>query len=415
MIRNRRAGLYTALKCCGALGLALVFGVCGLLTPLSEAQAQIRAEVNSGVVAPTPIAVAPFSSPVANDVGANIAKVVAANLERSGFFRPIPPEAFIETSPAINVQPRFEDWRKINAQALVNGEARIDASGRLQVEFRLWDIYGETQMLGLQFTATPENWRRVAHKISDAIYTKMTGEKGYFDTRIVFVAESGSRSKRVKRLAIMDQDGANPSYLTDGSYTVLTPRFSANSQEITYMAMRADSLKIYLFNIETGRQETLGNFKGMVFAPSFSPDGSKVAFTVDQSGNSDIYIMDLRSRSTTRLTRDPGIDTSPSFSPDGQSLVFNSDRGGSPQLYVMNLDGSNVRRISFGSGRYSTPVWSPRGDLVVFTKQQGGRFHIGIMAPDGSNEKLLTSSYQEEGPTWAPNGRYIMFFREPPG
>jgi TolB protein len=377
----------------------------------SPAKAQIEVDVTKGTIQPLPIAVSPFGG----EHGADIAKVVASDLERSGFFKPIDPNAYIERNVDVNVQPRFPDWRVINAQALVNGAGVMDADGRLRVNFRLWDIYGEQQLLGLQFTATPENWRRVAHKISDAVYEKLTGEKGYFDTRIVFVAESGSKTKRIKRLAIMDQDGANPQYLTDGSYQVMTPRFSSNSQEITYMALGDNFTRIYVFNIETGRQETLGQFNGLVFAPRFSPDGSKVAFSVTKGGNSDIWMMDLRSRNSTRLTADPGIDTSPSFSPDGRSIVFNSDRGGSPQLYVMNTDGSGVRRISRGSGRYNTPVWSPKGDLIAFTKQAGGRFSISVMSPDGSGERALTTSFFEEGPTWAPNGRYIMFHREAPG
>jgi len=389
-------------------------------TPVTFAQAPIRAEVNEGVIAPMPIAI-DIESP-GSDLGDKITKVVMADLERSGFFKPIDPNAFIEQSVAIDATPTFASWKTINAQALANGAARVDADGRLQVDFRLWDVFSEKQLLqqpkellGRSMTATQENWRRIAHKIADTIYEKLTGEEGYFDTRIVFVAESGVRGKRIKRLAIMDQDGANPSYLTDGSYKVMTPRFSADSQEVAYMVLREDSARIYVFNIETGRQESVGQINGMVFAPRFSPDGNKLAYSVAQGGNTDIYVMDLRSRSTRRVTTDPGIDTSPSFSPDGSSIVFNSDRGGSPQLYVMNADGSGVRRLSFGGGSYSTPVYSPKGDKIAFTKQSGGRFSIGVMDAGGGNEKLLTSSFLEEGPTWAPNGRYIMFFREPPG
>jgi TolB protein len=294
---------------------------------------------------------------------------------------------------------------------LVNGQVTVEG-GRLRVDFRLWDVFSEQQLLGLQFTSSPENWRRVAHKISDAVYERLTGEKGYFDTRVVFVAESGGRTSRTKRLAIMDQDGANPSYLTDGSYIVMTPRFSSNSQEITYMALRPEGSSIYLFNLETGRRESLGDFRGMVFAPRFSADGGKVAFSVERGGNSDIFVMDLRSRQSARLTADPGIDTSASFSPDGSRIVFNSDRSGSPQLYIMGSDGSNPRRLTFGGGRYMTPVWSPTGEFIAFTKQSGGQFHIGVMRADGTDERLLTSGYLDEGPTWAPNGRVLMFSRE---
>jgi TolB protein len=394
--------------------LQLVLAAClvlGLTT--ARARADITVNVNQGVTQPLPISIPGFNS--ANTVGADIARVISGDLQRSGLFKPLDPNSFLERNLDVNVQPRFQDWKTIGSQALVNGQVTVDADGRLRVDFRLWDVISEQQLQGLQFTSTPENWRRVAHKIADAVYERLTGEKGYFDTRVVFVAESGSKVKRVKRLAIMDQDGANPSFLTDGSYQVLTPRFSTSTQEITYMALRDTGASLYLFNIETGRQETLGKFPGMVFAPRFSPDGAKVAFSVERGGNSDVYVMDLRSRQSTRLTTDPSIDTSPSFSPDGTKLVFNSDRGGSPQIYVMNADGSGVHRISFGTGRYTTPVWSPRGDFIAFTKQTGGEFHIGVMKPDGSDERILTSSFLDEGPTWAPNGRVLMFFRESPG
>jgi TolB protein len=347
-------------------------------------------------------------------VGADIAGVISANLQRSGLFRPLDPASFIEKDLNAAVQPRFAAWQQINAQALVNGQVTVVGS-RLQVDFRLWDVFAEKQLLGLQFASSPENWRRVAHKISDAVYERLTGEKGYFDTRVVFVAETGARGHKTKRLAIMDQDGANPSYLTDGSAIIMTPRFSSTSQEITYMELRPEGSKIYLLNLDTARRESLGDFKGMVFAPRFSPDGGKVAFSVERGGNSDIFVMDLKNRATARLTFDPAIDTSPSFSPDGSKIAFNSDRSGSPQLYVMSADGSNPHRISFASGRYTTPVWSPTGEFIAFTKQVGNQFSIGVMKPDGTDERILTSSYLDEGPTWAPNGRVLLFTRGSPG
>jgi TolB protein len=388
--------------------MALAALMLGLGGP-GAARADIVVDVNQGVVQPLPIAIPAFSGA---PVGAQISQVITGNLGRSGLFRPLDQSTFQERRLDVNLQPHFDMWKSISAQALLTGQVTSDGDGRLRVDFRLWDVYAGEQLLGLQFTSTPENWRRVAHKISDAVYEKLTGEKGYFDTRIVFVAESGPKAKRIRRLAIMDQDGANPSYLTDGSYMVFTPRFSSNSQEITFMALRPTGASIYLLNIETARQEALGHYPGMVFAPRFSPDGRKVAFSVEKNGNSDIFVMDLGSHATTRVTSDPAIDTSPSFSPDGGQMVFNSDRGGSPQIYVMNADGSGVHRISFGAGRYTAPVWSPDGKMIAFTKQDGGQFHIGVMRADGSDERILTSSYLDEGPTWAPNSRVIMFFRE---
>lgn len=393
---------------------ALLFTALCAITALAiapPARAEIEVNVNRGDVQPLPIAVPGFGG---GQAGNDISQVIAANLQRSGLFRPLDPNSFIEKGLSANVQPRFTDWKTINAQALVNGQVTMEG-GKIRVDFRLWDVFAEQQLLGLQFTASPESWRKVAHKISDAVYERLTGEKGYFDTRIVFVAESGGRGKVTKRLAIMDQDGANPSYLTSGDSIVMTPRFSSNSQEITYMSLKPDSATVYLFNLESGRRESLGSFQGMVFSPRFSPDGGKVIFSVERAGNSDLYVMNLASRTSTRLTTDPSIDTSGSFSPDGARIVFNSDRAGSPQLYVMGADGSGARRISNGGGRYTTPVWSPTGEFIAFTKQTGGEFHIGVMRPDGSDERLLTSSYLDEGPTWAPNGRVLMFSRETPG
>lgn len=378
------------------------------------AQADVRIDITRGRVEPMPIAIPTFAgaSPTEVQVGTDVAGVIRADLERSGLFAPINQAAFIQALPSLDSQPRFADWRAINAQVLVQGAIQQQPDGRLRVAFRLWDVFAGSQIKGQAFVTQPENWRRVAHIISDEIYKRLTGEDGYFDTRIVYVAESGPATERVKRLAIMDQDGANHRYLSDGKALVLTPRFSPTAQEITYMSYYQGIPRVYLFNIDTGRQELLGDFPGMTFAPRFSPDGNKVILSMARDGNSEIYEMDLRTRRTRRLTTHPAIDTSPSYSPDGQQITFNSDRGGSQQIYVMNADGSNVHRISFGDGRYATPVWSPRGDLIAFTKMKGGEFYIGVMRPDGSGERMLSSGFLVESPTWAPNGRVLMFFRQ---
>ena len=297
----------------------------------------------------------------------------------------------------------------------MTGQTRVEADGRLLIQFRLWDVFAQEQIAGFMYRTDPESWRRVAHKVADAVYSALTGESGYFDSRIVFVDETGPKGDRRKRLAIMDQDGANLRYLTSGADLVLTPRFSPTDQEIIYISYAQGQPQVYLFDIETGQREALGNFPGMSFAPRFSPDGRQVVMSLSQSGATDIFAMDLATRRMRRLTNSPAIDTSPSFSPDGRQIVFESDRGGSQQLYVMDAGGGSAKRISFGDGRYGTPVWSPRGDIIAFTKMMGGRFQIGVMRVDGSNESILAESFLDEGPTWAPNGRVLMFFRETPG
>lgn len=392
----------------------LIMGFAILILWLPNAQAELRIDVSRGRVEPLPIAIVNFAGGTAESskYGQQLAQVISANLRRSGLFDPINPRAFIQRQLSVQLLPRFGDWRVINAQALVNGSVDILADGRLRVEFRLWDVFAEVQLEGQSVATAPPNWRRLAHVISDMIYQRLTGESGYFDTRVVYIAESGPATRRMKRLAIMDQDGANHRFLTDGKTLVLTPRFSPTTQEITYLAYYNDRPRVYIFNIDTGQQEVLGDFPGMTFAPRFSPDGKKVIMSLSRDGVTDIYTMDLRTRVANRLTNVPSIDTSPTFAPDGQQIVFNSDRGGTQQLYVMGADGRNVRRISFGKGRYATPVWSPRGDLIAFTKIQGGQFHIGVMRPDGSGERLLTSGFLVEAPTWAPNGRVLIYFKQ---
>jgi len=390
-----------------------------LIAGSSAVRADLHLDITKGKIEPLPIAIPDFAGNAANEIqlGHDLTQVISADLERSGLFQPLDQRAFIEKITTSQAQPRFADWRLINAQALVTGAATMQPDGRARIEFRLWDVLQEQHLTGFGYTTTPQNWRRIAHIIADQIYKRITGEDGYFDTRVVYISETGPADKRVKRLAIMDQDGANHRFLTDGRSLVLTPRFSPspNAQEITYLSYTRGVPRVYLFNIDTGQQEVLGDFPGMTFAPRFSPVGNKVIMSLAINGKTDIWTMDLRTRKATRITDSPAIDTSPSYSPDGKQIVFNSDRGGTQQLYVMNADGGDIKRISgFNSGRYGTPVWSPRGDLIAFTKIEGGQFFIGVMRPDGSGERLLTQAFLVEAPTWAPNGRVLMYFRQTP-
>jgi len=377
------------------------------------ALAELRVDLTRGRIEPLPIALPAFAGGGGDEarVGGDLAQVISADLERSGLFRPIDPHSFIQTVAA-GEGPRFGDWRQINAQALVTGTVQGQSDGRYRVEFRLWDVFAEQQLAGYAYTTTRQNWRRIAHIIADQIYKRITGEEGYFDTRIVYVAESGPAERRVKRLAIMDQDGANNQYLTDGGALVLTPRFSPSAQEVVYLSYASKVPRVYLLNVDTGQQQAMGDFPGMTFAPRFSPDGSRVVFSRSENGASNLFVMGAHGGGAQRLTDGNAINTSPSYSPDGSQIVFNSDRGGSQQLYVMSAGGGEARRISFGSGKYGTPVWSPRGDLIAFTKIDTGSFYIGVMRPDGSGERLLTQDFIVEGPTWAPNGRVLMYFRQ---
>lgn len=388
-----------------------------LVSPPNMAQAEVRIDITRGNIEPLPMAIPEFFGLTATEsqYGRDIADVIQNNLVNSGLFRAIDRQAFNQDSQSLAVRPRFDAWRKIAAQALVSGKVSLETDGRLTVEFRLWDVFAAEYMVGRRYAADADSWRRIAHIVSDEIYRRVTGEEGYFDSQIVYVAKSGPKSKRIHRLAIMDQDGANHRFLTDGSSLVVKPRFSPARKEIVYLDFFNNTPRVYLFNLETGRREVLGPFNGMTFSPRFSPDGNKVVMTFESNGNSEIYTMDLRTRQSRRLTNDPSIDTSPSFSPQGDRIVFESDRGGSQQIYVMDSDGGNQQRVSFGEGRYGSPVWSPRGDLIAFTKILRGEFYIGVMRPDGTGERLLVQGYHNEGPTWSPNGRILMYYTETRG
>ena len=386
----------------------------------TSAQSLIKVDITRGNLDPLPIAISPLhvdSTSEKSDLfdtdklGIEISKIIERNAKSTGLFNPLNRDAFVQKPDIAHLKPRFEDWRLIKAQALVTGKLLVKDK-KLKVEFRLWDLTASKEMLALSFTTTPANWRRVAHIISDKVYERLTGENGYFDTRIIYVSETGPKDQRVKKLALMDQDGHNVKYLTLGNELVLTPRFNPTNQLVTYMSYFKNMPRVYLLDIETGIQEIVGNFPGMTFAPRFSPDGKKIIMSFAKDGNSDIYSMDVETRVVEQITKHPSIDTSPSYSPDGKYVAFNSDRSGLQQIYVMRSDGTGVKRITHGKGLYGTPVWSPRGDLIAFTKVRKGRFYIGVMRSDGTGERLLTENFYQEAPSWSPNGRVLIFYRE---
>lgn len=382
----------------------------------AHADEPLRIDVTEGQIDPVPIAVLDFSSasPEQAAMGKSVAQVITADLDRSGLFRPLDPASFIQGQSAANASIRFADWRLINAQVLLKGSIAPTQDGRLRFEFRLYDVFTEKQMVGFAITATPDAWRRAAHKIADQVYKRVTGEEGYFDTRIAYASRQTIRGKRVERIAVMDQDGANHEFLTDGKSLVLTPRFSPRLDAIAYLNFLNKKPHVYLMKTNTLQNQLLGQFPGMTYAPRFSNDGSQVIMSYAKlDGTSSIYLMNLGNKTIQRLTNEPqSIDTSPCFSPDNSQVVFMSDRVGKPQLYVMSLSDMEPKRISFGPGEYTTPVWSPRGDLIAFTKMHRGVFSLGVMKVDGSDERIITQGYMVDEPTWSPNGRVLMYTRQ---
>ncbi len=386
----------------------------------------VEIDITRGNLDPLPISVSPFFSDQnskeeikknldIDNLGLEISKVIENNLRKTGLFETLDKESFLQKPDIAHLKPRFEDWALIKSQVLITGKVTskiINDKDYIRIEFKLWDVLGAKMVDGFSLTTVPTNWRRVGHKISDKVYERLTGESGYFDTRIIYVAEEGPKTQRVKKLAIMDQDGFNTKYLTLGNELVLTPRFNPTNQMVTYLSYFRNMPRVYLLNIETGKQEVVGDFPGMTFAPRFSPDGKKIIMSLAKDGNSEIWVRNLETNIQEKLTDHPSIDTSPSYSPDGKYITFNSDRSGYQQIYVMRSDGSKVKRISFGKGIYGTPVWSPRGDLIAFTKLHKGKFFIGVMRTDGTGERLLTENFYQEAPSWSPNGRIIIFYRE---
>ncbi|MCV6594838.1 MAG: Tol-Pal system beta propeller repeat protein TolB [Silicimonas sp.] len=404
------------IKFCLSLILAL-----GLAAPLTaqERSGPLRIEITEGVIEPVPIAVAPFlaENAAASDFARRITDVVAADLIGTGLFRNIPESAYISRVSGFDAPVAYADWRAINAEALVVGAVTLSSDNRLLVKFRLFDVFSGAPLgEGLQFAGSTGSWRRVAHKVADQVYARITGESAYFDSRVVYVETTGPKNARQRRLSIMDYDGANVQYLSDASSIVLAPRFSPTGDRVLFTSYESGFPQIYEIAVGATQKRALGlDTDSMTFAPRYAPDGRRVVYSEAKGGNTDLYLLDLQSGKRNRLTSAPSIETAPDFSPDGSQIVFESDRSGGQQLYIMPASGGEPKRISFGQGRYGTPVWSPRGDYIAFTKQNAGRFHIGVMRTDGSAERLLTASFLDEGPTWAPNGRVLMFTRETAG
>ena len=400
--------------------LSRIFVALAILTSPAAAQSPgpLRITITEGVIEPIPVAIPDFvqQNRASNAMAQDISRVIAANLTNTGLFREIPASAHISRVTSFDSTVPYSDWKAINAQALITGAVAVQGN-RLTVQFRLFDVFSDAPLGdGLQFVGTTDGWRRMAHKVSDAVYARITGEAGYFDSRVVFVSETGPKNDRRKRLGIMDYDGANVSFLTSSDTIVLAPRFSPDGEQILYTSYETGFPQVYVMDVATLRRRVISDQGGdMSFAPRFSPDGRTVVYSLSARGNSDIYTLDLRSGQSRRLTSGPSIETAPSFSPDGRQIVFESDRSGSPQIYIMSASGGSAQRVSQGRGRYGTPVWSPRGDLIAFTKQNAGRFHIGVMRTTGTEERLLTGAFLDEGPTWSPNGRVIMFTRESSG
>ena len=394
--------------------VGLILGLASSINPAAAQGAGCTAgtlcfDVSARNFKPMPIAIVEFTGEPGQ--AREVAQVLSNNLKRSGVFEPLDPARHPERNLAFDATPNFNAWNGAGAQALVNGRVIRDGN-RLAIEYRLWDIGGSKQVIGQRHAVDAAAWRRLAHLSADAVYEKLTGETGFFDTRIVFVDETGPKDKRKKRLAIIDSDGANFRTLSSGDELLVTPRFSPKGNQVAFMAFGNGKPQVQVLDLASGRRQAVGDTNQMSFAPRFSPNGGSLVMSVETGGNANLVSVGIGGGGARALTSGGAIDTSPSYSPDGSQIVFESDRGGGQQIYLMSADGGGAKRISFGDGRYSTPVWSPKGDYIAFTKQKSGSFAIGIMKPDGSGERILTEGFHNEGPSWAPNGRYVTFFRD---
>jgi len=388
-----------------------IITLCSLIFNISHSET-LEISITEGEVRKTNIAISEFYS--SNDKTADIIKkinvVMNNNLMSSGLFQTFDKQAFMQKPNEMRFRPKFADWRPLNIEILVTGKV-ILVDDKFKIEMYVWDIIRQKQILSKRYMISGNSWRRLSHLMSDDIYTRVTGETGYFDSRILFVSEQRKNNHRIKKIAIMDLDGANIKYITNGRYIALTPRFSPDREHIAYMSYKKGIPSIYLHNIRNGQVKFLGKFKNMTYAPRFSPDGKKLIFSYAVSGRSNIWVMNIISGKFTQITNNTYIDTSPAYSPDGKNIVFTSNRNGSPQIYSMELSSGKVKRLTIGDGSYTTPVVSPRGDLIAFTKQSNGKFYIGVMNVDGTGERLISNSFLDEGPSFSPNGRTLIFFR----
>jgi TolB protein len=392
--------------------LALICLSLGLTTAAhSQAQEEPPEVIGGSVRTSTAIAVPAMPGDV---IGRQVAEVIASDLRSTGIFTPIGPSGLPGYSVEEAGNPAYPGWRNAGVAALVSGYIEPRPDGRITLACYLHDVTAGRMLANQGFAVTAGDWRRAAHKCADLVYSRLSGQQPFLDTRVVYVAETGPKNNRQKRVAIMDSDGSNHRYLTIGRSTVVTPRFSPRGDRLVYVSYIGRRPRVLLYDVASGQERLLIPGNHITFAPRFSPDGRNVVFSMAEGGNTDIYIVSASGGSPRRLTATPGADTSPSFSPDGRRIVFESDRGGTQQLYVMNSDGSNQRRISFGGGRYASPDWSPAGDMIAFTKI-AGPFRIGVMSASGGGEKILTDGWQDEGPSWAPNGQFVMFHRSPQG
>lgn len=391
----------------------LFFALVSICFNISDVSALLKVQVNRGIFSPIPIAVTDFVSDN-SELGKNISQVIANDLGSSGLFRTVPKDAYIQDCESLNKVVRFPDWRLIKVDGLVYGDVK-ESGGQITVTFKLVDVFSEKQMLALQMQSSKSDWRKLAHMISNTIYERLTGEKGYFTTKVAYVSETGRADQRVKRLAIMDYDGENHRYLTTGRTFVMTPRFSPDGNKIAYFTIINHQGNVYIYDINNHTTELLGRFKGMSYAPRFSADGKFILFSVAEGMTSHIFEMDLKTRTKRQLTKVPALNTSPYYSPDGSKIAFVSDRSGTPQIYIMErsgeFGGESAKRITYGQGRYYTPVFSPNGQHLAFTKTYMGTFYVGVLKPDGTSERTLAQGFFVEAPTWSPNSQMVMYTR----
>ena len=376
--------------------------------------APLEIDITKGVIEPIPIAITKFNYESVKEkiLSNNIFEVISNDLNSSGLFRKISNKAFLQNEEEVFFQPLFKDWSLIDANLIISGKIKINGE-KLFVNIKLWDVYREKLILSKKIEGkNNKNWRVLAHIVSNLIYERITGEKGYFDTRLVYIAEKKNANNITKKIAIMDYDGKNHEYLTNGQNLVITPRFSPDGKKIAYLSFSKKKPTVYLLDIITKKEKTLGDFSGMSFAPRFSPDGKKITFSLTKKGSSNIFVQDLNNNDIIQITKNRHINTSPSFSPDNKSLVFSSDRSGKQNLYIKKVDNNmreKAKRISYGEGNYATPAWSPRGDYIAFTKTYRNEFYIGLIKQDGSGERIISKGYLTESPSWSPNGRTLVF------
>ncbi|MCU0836519.1 MAG: Tol-Pal system beta propeller repeat protein TolB [Chromatiaceae bacterium] len=373
------------------------------------AQAQLTIEITGGAEGAEPIAVVPFGKPDGVPLAEDVAAIIAANLARTGRFKPMPRGDMVATPSSVD-QVDLNDWRRLAMDNLVVGQVRPRSGGGYDVDFVLFDVFRGEQLANMTLASAGADLRFTAHRISDIIYQRLTGSPGVFATRIAYVtADRATAGGERVALRVSDSDGYNPQTIVASREPILSPAWSPDGRRLAYVSFENKQAAVYIQELASGRRERVAAHKGLNGSPAWSPDGTRLALTLSMGGNPDIYVLDLNTRALTQITDHFAIDTEPAWSPDGNHLLFTSGRGGNPQIYRVAASGGAAERVTFENDYNARASYAPDGRSILMVTRVNGRFRIGLLDLTTRSLRLLSDGGLDETPSFAPNGSMIIY------